>query len=77
MPSHMTKHAELRMKQRRIPASLIQEAISRGHRTVIVDRNSVEYRLKNVLIRGLTVVVITDAKGTVITSYVEKIKRCR
>lgn len=73
---NMTKHAELRIKQRRIPVALILEAKEYGRRTVIADRNSVEYRLKNVLgVRGLTLVVITDEKGKVITSYVKKMKR--
>lgn len=75
MSNNITKHAGLRMKQRRIPESMIREAISRGHRAVIADRNSIEYRLKNVLgVRGLTLVVITSPSGTVITSYVEKMK---
>ena len=71
----LTKHAALRLKQRKIPEALIQEAKERGHRTILVSRNSVEYKLKNVLgVKGLNLIVIaTPDNGAVITSYVEKV----
>lgn len=71
----LTKHAALRQKQRKIPKALIQEAKERGHRTFLVSRNSVEYKLKNVLgVKGLNLIVIANPNnGAVITSYVEKV----
>ena len=70
----LTKHAEIRMKQRKIPEALIHEAIDRGHRTLLVSKNSVEYKLKNILgVKGLNLIVITNADGAVITSYVKKV----
>lgn len=69
-----TKHAVCRIKQRRIPESLIREVLKRGRRTLRIDRQSIEYRLKNVLgLHGVNLVVVTSPDGTVITSYVEKI----
>ena len=71
----LTKHAEMRMKQRKIPEALIQEAIDRGHRTILVSKNSVEYKLKNILgVKGLNLIVIANPdSGAVITSYVKKV----
>lgn len=70
----LTKHAALRLKQRKIPEALIQEAKECGNRTLLVSRNSVEYKLKNVLgVKGLNLIVITTADGAVITSYVKKV----
>ena len=72
----LTKHAAYRIRHRHIPESLIGEVIARGRKTVIPDRKSVEYRLNNVLgVHGLTLVVVTDFRGTVITSYVNRSAR--
>lgn len=70
-----TRHLCERIRERKIPAALVDETVRNGKRTVLVSRNAVEHRLKNVLgVRGLNVVVITSlADGAVLTSYVEKI----
>ena len=69
----MTKHAAFRVKQRHIPESMIYEAMNRGRRTFLPDRNAVEHQLKNIFgIRGLNLVVVTSRDGAIITSYVER-----
>lgn len=57
--------------------SLIQEAVARGRSTLLPNRHSVEYRLKNVLgVKGLNLIVIANTdNGAVITSYVEKVNQ--
>ena len=74
----MTKHAADRLRQRKIPESLIYEAIARGRRTFLPDRNAVEHRMKNILgLRGVNLVVIVSREGAIITSYVEKASQRR
>ena len=74
----LTKHAVYRMKQRHIPESLIYEAIARGRKVFLPDRNAVEHRMKNILgIRGANLVVVTGNDGAILTSYVEKVPRRR
>lgn len=64
------------MTERRIPESLIQEAINTGQITFIIDRRAIEYKIKNILgIRGFDLIVITCADtGEVLTSYVDRRK---
>lgn len=71
----LTKHAALRLKQRKIPEALILEAKARGHRTMLLSRNAVEYKLKNVLgVKGLNLIVIVDSDDeAVITCYAQKV----
>lgn len=72
--NRLTTHAELRRLQRKIPESLIAEAVEHGKRTVILDRQAYQYRLKNILgLRGTNLIVIQGFDGSIITSYVEKI----
>lgn len=72
---HLTKHAVERIRQRKIPAAMLREAVKNGRKTFDLDRKSTEHRLKNVLgINGVDLVVITAETGEVITSYVEKKK---
>ena len=74
--NELTKHAVLRMKQRRIPESLIYETINNGRKIVLPDRDAIEHRMKNILgIRGTTLVVVTSREGAILTSYVEKYVR--
>lgn len=76
--TELTKHAVFRMKQRHIPESLIYEAIARGRKTFLPDRNAVEYRMKNILgIRGANLVVVTSGEGAILTSYVERVPKLR
>ena len=72
----LTEHAAKRMNERKIPAALIQEAISEGTKTLLVDRKAVEHKIKNVLgIRGFDLIVITCADtGNILTSYVDRRK---
>ena len=78
MMTAITKHAAFRIGQRNIPASLICEAIERGRKTFLPDRNAVEYRMNNILgLRGVSLVVVAAADGAVITSYVDMKKRRR
>ena len=72
----MTRHAKKR--QRKIPDALIQEAIKKGARAALVDRDAFEYRLTNVLgIRNRHLVVIVARSGAVITSYVDTPEKSR
>lgn len=74
----ITKHAKQRMKQRKIPDSLIQEAIAKGTRAALVDRDAFEYRLTNILgIRNRHLVVIVSRSGAVLTSYVDHPEKSR
>lgn len=76
--TQITNHARHRMKQRKIPDSLIQEAIEKGARAILADRDAIEYRLRNVLgIRNHHLVVITGRSGQVITSYVDNPEKSR
>ena len=71
-----TRHAAIRITQRRIPEAMVLEAIANGRKLYIPDRNVVEHVLKNVLgIRGADLVVVTSADdGSVVTSYVKRQK---
>ncbi len=74
--SDLTSHAVHRMKQRKIPASLVAETIRRGKRTILADRKAYEYTQKNILnLRGVNLKVIQGFDGVVITSYIEKVPR--
>jgi hypothetical protein len=69
---NITKHAKYRMNQRKIPESLITEALNKGKRSFLMDRNAYEYRLNNVLgLRGRHLVVITGLQGEIITSFLD------
>lgn len=73
--SEVTNHALRRMKERGIPASLIEETLRNGKKTFLYSRKAVEYRLKNILgLRGVNLIVIQGLSGSVITSYVEKVR---
>lgn len=74
----ITKHARYRINQRKIPDSLIQEALAKGKRSFLLDRNAYEYRLNNVLgLRGRHLVVIAGVKGEVITSFLDTPEKSR
>lgn len=74
----ITKHAKERMRQRKIPDSLVQEAIAKGSRAALVDRDAFEYRLTNVLgIRNRHLIVIVSRSGAVLTSYVDAPEKSR
>lgn len=76
--SKITRHAKKRMRQRKIPDALIQEAIKKGARAALVDRDAFEYRLTNVLgIRNRHLVVIVARSGAVVTSYVDTPEKSR
>ena len=69
-----TIHSTERAKARHIPPALIVEAIERGHKTVNVDREAYEYKLKNILgMRGTNLIVIQGFDGRILTCYLEKI----
>jgi hypothetical protein len=66
-----TKHGKKRIKQRRIPEALILEAVQKGKRAFLADRDAIEYRLTNVLgMRNRHLIVITSLDGKIITTYV-------
>jgi hypothetical protein len=68
----ITKHAQYRINERKIPDALVQEALTKGKRSILLDRNAYEYRLNNVLgLRGRHLVVITGLQGEIITSFVD------
>lgn len=70
----LTSHAIERSKARHIPPALIAEAIERGHRKIIVDREAYEFKLKNILgMRGRNLIVIQGFDGAILTTYLEKI----
>lgn len=70
----LTHHAVERMKVRHIPPALISEAIEKGKRTTLVDREAYEYKLKNILgMRGKNLIVIQGFDGKILTCYLEKI----
>ena len=74
----ITKHARHRINQRKIPDSLVDEALMKGKRSFLLDRNAYEYRLNNVLgMRGRHLVVITGIKGEVITSFLDTPEKSR
>lgn len=78
MKKTLTKHAECRIKQRRIPESLIHETMKRGKKIILPERGAVEYRLNNVLgIRGASLVVVCSNDGSIITTYVDKVVKAR
>jgi hypothetical protein len=74
----ITKHAKYRINQRKIPDSLIDEALMKGKRSFLPDRKAYEYRLNNVLgLRGRHLVVITGMQGEVITSFLDTPEKSR
>lgn len=78
LKSRMTGHALKRIRQRGIPASLIDETIKLGHKITLVDRKAYEYTLKNILgLRGVNLKVIQGFDGAVLTSYIERIPQSR
>lgn len=69
----LTRHAEERMNQRKIPKALIQEALTNGKRVLLPFRQAYQYELKNVLgMRGKTLVVVQAFNGCILTSYLVK-----
>jgi hypothetical protein len=74
----VTKHARYRMNQRKIPDALIHEAIEKGKKAYLPDRQAIEYRLNNVLgFRNRHLVVITSLTGQIITSFVDVPEKSR
>ena len=69
----LTRHAEERMNQRKIPQALILEALTNGKRVLLPFRQAYQYELKNVLgMRGKTLVVVQAFNGSILTSYLVK-----
>lgn len=70
----LTHHAIERLKARHIHPALISEAIEKGKKTTLVDREAYEYKLKNILgMRGRNLIVIQGFDGAILTCYLEKI----